>query len=184
MVIAVLTLSALPVMAQGRRPAGTGNVAALIADLQARVAKLESGQVEELVGAYAVTHFGLDMVGTPGTPHVVSETLNGTVTLYADRTASMTVDSAHCGLSRTTAWFASCNPATTGTFSVNGTWALQSDGSLGVWDLDGNDLINDPNFIGAGGRIIISGGTFDATSIPNQIPEVFSQIMILIRLPG
>jgi hypothetical protein len=47
--------------------------------------------------------------------------------------------------------------------------------------MDGNDVINDPNFIGAGGRVIISGGTVDLSGEPT--PEIYSLTMILIRLP-
>jgi len=151
-----------------------------VAALEAKVAKLESGQFEEadLVGTYAATIFALDLQGNPT---VQTETAVGTLTLNADHTASFSGNGAHCKLEQAGAWFVACDPSETGPSSGTGTWSIV-DGSLVVQDEGGNDVINDPNFIGAGARVIISGGTLDLTGQPT--PEIYSLIMILIRLPN
>jgi hypothetical protein len=151
-----------------------------IETLERRVRKLESGNVTEkdLVGRYAATIFAVDLTADP---RVQTETAVGTFTLNADRTATFSGEGAHCFLGHASTWFVGCDPGQTGSFSGTGTWALQPDGSLAIWDMDGNDVINDPNFIGAGGRVIISGGTVDLSGEPT--PEIYSLTMILIRLP-
>ena len=137
MVIPLLLAAVIAVDAKGQKSKDDKGTKAQIAALTARVAKLETGQVEEddLVGTYAGTSFALDLVGTPGTPHVQTETGFGTLELFADRTALITGDGAHCRLLPTSAWIAECDPTETGSFSVPGTWAMQADGSLGVWCL-------------------------------------------------
>lgn len=169
----------LPVHAQ--RPTPNPTLEARVAALETKVAKMESGQVQEadLVGTYAATIFALDLQGNPT---VQTETAVGTFTLNADHTASFSGKGAHCRLEQAASWFVACDPSQTGSFSGTGTWSIAADGSLVIQDQGGNDVIDDPNFIGAGGRVIIAGGTADLTGQPT--PEIYSLIMILIRLPN
>ncbi|MGH9254574.1 MAG: hypothetical protein ACRD3C_08390 [Vicinamibacterales bacterium] len=163
-------------------PAGAQNgVSARLDALEARVRKLESGQVQEndLVGSYAGVAFALDLTGTP---KVQTETGVGTFTLNADHTASFTGRGAHCLLEQVATWSVACDPSHTGSFSGTGTWSIDANGSLVIQDSNGDDLIHHPNLIGAGGRVIISGGTADLTGQPT--PEIYSIIQILIRLPN
>jgi hypothetical protein len=179
----VVAFVAFPRFAHAQGP--TSSLAARIAALEARVAKLESGAVVEadLVGTYGATIFALDLQNVP---HVQTETAVGTITLNADHTASFAGTGAHCKLAMPAAWTLSCDPSETGPGSGEATWKIEGDGStswLVVQNEDGDDVINDPNFIGAGGRMIISGGTgaFPSSAAP---VETYSLIMILIKLPA
>jgi hypothetical protein len=149
--------------------------------LEGRVGKLESGQVQEsdLVGSYAGVAFALDLTGTP---KVQTETGVGTLALRADHTASFTGSGAHCRLQQSATWSVACDPSHTGSFSGTGTWSIDANGSLVIQDANGDDVIHKPNFIGAGGRVIISGGTADLTGRPT--PEIYSIIQSLNRLPN
>ena len=69
-----------------------------------------------------------------------------------------------------------CDPPESG--PGTGTWTIDQDGSLVLQNENGEDIINDSNFIGAGGRVVISGGTVSSAS------EIYSNIMIAIRLPN
>jgi hypothetical protein len=156
-----------------------------MAALEARVDKLETGAVvaADLVGTYAATIFALDLQGDPAA-RVQTETAVGTITLHDDptRTVTVTGNGAHCALLQSSgAWGVACDPNETGAFSASAFWSIDQGGSLVIQDGAGNDFINDPNFIGAGGRVIISGGTGDSTGQPT--PEIYSLIMILIKLP-
>lgn len=170
--VAALALPSLPARAEGPG----SSLAARMAALEARVAKLESGQVEaaDLVGTYAVNVFAVDLLGNPA--RVRNETSSFTVTLNANGTASFAGTGADCTLQQGAPWFVTCNQeGGAGT----GTWTVK-DGSLEIHDENGEDVINDPNFIGAGGRVIISGGT----SFGETPTEGYSVIMIMIRLPN
>ena len=166
---------AAPAYAQGR-PAAPPSVSARMDALEARVAKLESGAVVEadIVGSYAATIFAMDLQSQP---KVQTETATGTFTLAADHTVSFTGSGAHCALEQTATWFVGCDPGETGDFTGTGTWAIGGDGSLQILHSSGDPMINDPNFIGAGGRVIISGGTGASAT------EIYSLIMILVKLP-
>lgn len=159
------------------------SLAARVATLEASVEKLESGRVVErdLFGKYAAVSFAVDLQASP---KVQTETAVGTFTLYSNHTAEVTGDFAHCFLSQPGgAWAVACDPNETGTGSATGVWFIDQDGSLVIEDpVTGEGFINDPNFVGAGGRMIISGGTLDLSG--NPTPEIYSLIMILTKLPA
>lgn len=90
----VFAVSAVSVNAQGRLPGAGENVPSLAAKidaLQARVAKLEGGQVTvaDLAGTYGVYLLGTELRAFPS--RISSETVTGTITLNADGTGSVTV---------------------------------------------------------------------------------------------
>ena len=193
--VGALVLAPLPARAQGpsnnlnalnaRVTALEAAVAALQGAntvLDGRVDKLESGEVtaDDRVGTYRVLVFATDLTGNPAT--VQTETGSATFTLEAGGAASFSGMGQHCRLLQASPWFVECDDPEGG--SGTGTWFVDSEGSLRLLDSGGRDLIGDENFIGAGGRVIIAGGTLDATEIPNRTPEVYSNIMIAIRLPN
>ena len=168
-----------PIYAQGP-PGASSSVAARLAALEARVAKLESGQVDEadLVGTYRAHIFAIDLSGNPA--KVQTETGGGTITLNADHTASLTgILVIHCRLLQASPWFVQCDDPEIAE-AVLGAWSVQ-DGSLLV-QVNGEEALN--GLVGAGGRVIISGGTADDTEMPPRTPEVYSNLVIAIRLPN
>jgi hypothetical protein len=90
----LIALTSAPAGAQGRSPSTGENVPSLTAKLdalQARVAKLEGGQVtaSDLAGTYGVYLLGTELRAFPS--RISSETVTGTLTLNADGTGSVTV---------------------------------------------------------------------------------------------
>ena len=177
--VVAFVLAPLPAQAQNI-PARVATLEAAVAALGARVGKLESGQfdMDDLVGTYRMHIFAIDLTGNPA--KVQTETAGATLTLRDDGTALLSGSGIHCRLLQGTPWFVECDAPESGE-GVEGTWSLQ-DGSL-VLQVGGQDAIS-PNFIGAGGRVIISGRTLDLTEIPDRTPEVYSEIIIAIRLPN
>ena len=162
---------AMPAQAQS-----TNSVAARLAALEARVGKLESGQVDaaDLVGTYRAISFGIDLVAPPA--NVGVETNAGTLTLKGDGTFSITNASSNCELQQGSLWSVACNQQSG---SADFTWSV-NDGKV---VLDFGDDTGEA-FIGSGGRVLIDAGT---TSHPIQAGaafEAFSNLIIAVRLPN
>jgi hypothetical protein len=180
-----------PLSAQAQGPgaslqARVAALEALVATLQSdhatldgRVGKLESGEFDEadLVGTYRAHVFAIDLTGDPA--KVQTETSVGTFTLNPDNTASISGMGIHCRLQQSTPWFVECDEPEIAD-AVSGTWSVQ-DGSILV-QVGGEDAFG--GVIGAGGRVIISGGTANLTEIPDRTPEIYSPLLIAIRLPN
>ncbi len=173
--VLAFTFAALPAHAQnpgGGPPAGSGetikSLARNLAAVTARVAKLESGQVDasDLVGNYAVYALGIELHG--GFPaQIASETSGGTVTLNADGSGSGIVKDARWDLRQGMPWSLTYSESPfSGSFSwtvANGTLVIPGDEDAALT-------------IGAGGRLLIGGGT--------STNGGWSNLFMLIRLPN
>lgn len=174
----LLTFASVPAYAQGR----TGNVApgvsfqALLSELEAlkaRVAKLESGEIDaaDLAGTYVIHGLGIELHG--GFPaQMGSETTVGTVTLHADGTGTGSGKDARYDLRQGFPWSLAYSESP---FSGSFTWSVVN-GTLVVpaEDPEDEDLVLT---IGAGGRVLIAGGT-----TPGGIG--WSNLFLLVRLPN
>jgi hypothetical protein len=122
-----------------------------LAALTARVARLESGQVvdADLVGVYEVQFFGVQLLGNPA--RIGMEQFAMRFTLNADHTATVTATGGDCDLLQGTPWAVTCE---SGTESGSATWSVQDDQLLINFE-DGDQAVVT---IGAGGRVLISGG--------------------------
>lgn len=182
---ALLTISLLVptvVFSQGGPPAGSGQTIASLTSaltaLDARVAKLESGQVEEadLAGSYAVFSLGIEMRGGsfPIQPLIGTETGVGTITLNVDGTGSFTGGVGRFNLNQGIPWtVTNASPAPEG-FEFN--WDLDN----GVFVIPGEG--DDESLVatlGAGGRVLIAGGS---TGDEGENLS-WSNILLMVRLP-
>lgn len=144
------------------------------AALDARVAKQESGQFDEadLVGTYAMQILGIEMLGAPA--RIGTETSVVTISLNAGGTVGGTFTDGRCTLQQGPSWSVTCDPINPevippGVLSwtvTNGTLVISQPG--------------DENFeatIGAGGRILVAGGT-------STVVGSWSNIVVMIRLPN
>lgn len=171
----VFTIVSLPAYAQGRRPVNPLDVIRSLVQridaLTERVSKLESGQVDaaDLVGTYALHIFGIQVLANPA--RVAPETFAGTVALNADGTYSIAGTDGECTLQQAVSWAVTCSGRSG---SMTSTWRVE-DGMLVIVDEDGEH----PSAIGAGGRMMIFGGTADFLPTGG-----FSNIGIAVRLPN
>ena len=175
--------------------------------LGGRVGKLESGQFDasDLVGTYAavILQLGLSTHTVSGVT-VQHQTASGTFTLTGDSTdctdpeattpcysAVISGSDAFCHVfpvfpASSLGWRTICSAPEVFT-NEPAEWRVDSDGSL-VVQVGGEDVINDPNFIGAGGRVIISAGTGGRSGGPGVVPlqtgEGHSVFMVLTRMPN
>jgi hypothetical protein len=175
--------------------------------LGGRVGKLESGQIDasDLVGTYAavILQLGLATHTVSGVT-VQHQTASGTFTLNGNSTpctdaeattpcysAVISGSDAFCQAfpvfpASTLGWRTICSAPEV--FSdAHAEWRVDTDGSL-VLQVGGEDVINDPNFIGAGGRVIISAGTGGRSGGPGLVPlqngDGHSVFMVLTRMPN
>lgn len=164
--VVAFVFAPLPAQAQAKGP-GSG-LPARMAALEARVAKLESGQVDaaDLVGTYALYLLGVELHG--GNPAQIGvETSVAIFPLNADGTGSGTVTDGRCDLQQAVPWVLTCGEeAGSGTF----TWTVEN----GTLVIPGDE--NLVATIGAGGRAFIFGGTAPGAG--------FSNLGIAIRLPN
>ena len=175
--------------------------------LDGRVDKLESGEIEasDLVGTYAaiILQLGLSTHTQSGVT-VQHETASGIFTLSGNSTpcsdleattpcysAVITGSDAFCHVfpvfpASNLGWRTICSTPEVFT-NQPAEWRVDTDGSL-VVQVGGEDVINDPNFIGAGGRVIISAGTGGQNGGPGLLPlqngDGHSVFMVLTRMPN
>jgi hypothetical protein len=175
--------------------------------LDGRVDKLESGQIDEsdLIGTYGavILQLGLATHTVSGVT-VQHQTASGTFTLSGNSTpcsdpeattpcysAVISGTDVFCQAfpvfpASTLGWRTICSTPEVFT-NEPADWRVDTDGSL-VVQVGGEDVINDPNFIGAGGRVIISAGTGGRNGGPGLVPlqngEGHSVFMVLTRMPN
>ena len=175
--------------------------------LDGRVGKLESGQIDasDLVGTYAavILQLGLSTHTVSGVT-VQHETASGVFTLTGNSTpcadplattpcysAVITGTNAFCQVfpvfpANLLGWRTICSTPEVFT-NAPAQWRVDATGSL-VVQVGGEDVINDPNFIGAGGRVIISAGTGGQNGGPGSQPlqngNGHSVFMVLTRMPN
>jgi hypothetical protein len=175
--------------------------------LDGRVDKLESGQIDEsdLIGTYAavILQLGLSTHTVSGVT-VQHQTASGTFTLSGNPTpcadqeattpcysAVISGSDAFCHVfpvppASALGWRTICSQPEVFA-NAPAEWRVDTDGSL-VVQVGGEDVINDPNFIGAGGRVIISAGTGGQNGGPGSVPlqngEGHSVFMVLTRMPN
>ena len=184
--VSALVCAPLPTHAQGGPPAespGAGaSLAAQMAALEARVLKLESGRVDaaDLVGSYAVHQLGIEMNGSSfpatGVPARIStEAGVATFTLNANGTISLSGTEGRCTITQVV-WTVACNETSGSGNPVPGLAWTVNNGSLIITE-EGDETARVT--IGAGGRVLIAGGT--STGTPNHS---WSNIFIMVRLPN
>jgi hypothetical protein len=175
--VVALLCAPVPARAQGPPPGPGANISARVAALEAAVAKLQSGQIDvaDLVGTYAGIVLQLELNAPAGLASIENQSAALTFTLNNDFTALISGLDRFCNLTQTAAatWSRAC-PSPESASNVAGNWFVDANGSL-VVQIGGQDVINDPNFIGAGGRVVISAGTAGSGH------TVF---MVLIRMPN
>ena len=187
--ICFVTLVFAPILtfAQGGPPAGTPgadvNLSTRVAALEARVAKLESGQVTEsdLVGSYVFQLFGVETQGSAAggvVPRLSTEAGGVIFRFNANKTVSLTsIGGGRCTLTTFAGGIVTCAADEQGSAdpAPGVAWSV-SNGKLVVTE-EGDEPME--LLIGAGGRVLIGGGT--STGEPNH---GWSAIAILSRLPN
>jgi hypothetical protein len=141
-VLVALVFASVPAVAQG-----PNSIPARLAALEARIAKLESGQVDaaDLVGTYTFYVFGTYLSASD--QQISAEMTVGTITLNADGTGSGT--------------FTDSGYALHVGSPVLESWAEGGEDAI-TWSVVDGKLVVPGAFtaeIGAGGRVLIAGGT-------------------------
>jgi hypothetical protein len=150
--IVALVFAPLPARAQGP----SSSVAARIAALEARVAKLEGGITSaDLVGTYALAWINIPLDGHTATQSasVKTDGVTGTLTLSAGGGASLVIAGCSVVLGIEPSW--ALTNLGCGGDSATGTWTyangvLTTD--IGQYDFDYN--------VGVGGRLLTAAGAF------------------------
>jgi len=152
LLVAFFVALALPVYAQGNGNGGQGGTAAQLQALTARVAALEAAvsklqgniTAADLVGTYNFVDFDLKLLdGVP--PSITHELVQGTLTLNADGSASISVTGTGHRLTPGSPLFL---------LNESGTQ------SLGAWTYDNGTVSTEGGFsftVGAGGRVLVAG---------------------------
>jgi hypothetical protein len=166
----VFVVTVVPARAQGPGgpPPNYRDLVTQIADLQARVARLEGNiTAADLVGTYTVLVMDTNMDGVNAggqNATITTRTTRGTITLNADGTGSASGGS--CEGSRLTLSTGAlvgvdCSEGESG----NVTWTY-ANGVATITFLDDGDQI--PLDVALGGRLLITGGSFFHASDPSS----------------